>query len=401
MTVLVTDGNERSTLAVTRSLGRAGVDVVVGAERASSLAGASRYCRATIQYVSPYEDPEQFVEQLLAAIARHNVRVFIPMSDVAISAIGAQRARFDARVTIPLPRQDIYDAASDKYRLMALAQSLALPIPHTWFVPDGNLAPVIDEIGPYPVIVKPGRSRVQVDGYWVKTEVQSVATREELYARYRELPYLKLPSLIQRRIDGEGQGVFGLFEHGRPILLFAHRRLREKPPSGGVSVLRESVPLPQPMTDYAVRLLQNVGWHGVGMVEFKVDAVTGIPYLMEINGRFWGSLQLAVDAGADFPLELYRLAQGQAPSVSPGAYRIGVQTRWVLGDVDHLLARLLKSNATLRVPAGYPSRWQCLRDFLRWNGPDQYCEVERRDDLGPARYEWIAYVKALLGGPRE
>lgn len=398
MTVLVTDGNERSTLAVTRSLGRAGIGVVVGADRPASLAGASRYCHATVQYPSPYENPDGFVEQLLVAIARHKVQVFIPMSDVVMSVIGAQRARFDAVVAIPMPLQDVYDAASDKYRLMALAQTLAVPIPHTWYVPDGNLAPLIDEVGPYPLIVKPGRSRVQVDGRWVKTEVQAVATREELQSRYRDLPYLKLPSLIQRRVEGEGQGIFGLFDHGRPILLFAHRRVREKPPSGGVSVLRESVALPQPMTDYAVRLLQNVGWHGVGMVEFKVDAVTGIPYLMEINGRFWGSLQLAIDAGANFPLELYRLARGEASRARAAPYRIGVQTRWMLGDLDHLLVRLVKSDAALRLPPGYPSRWQCVRDFLRPHGPDQYCEVERRDDLGPARYEWMAYVKTLLGG---
>jgi hypothetical protein len=36
------------------------------------------------------------------------------------------------------------------------------------------------------------------------------------------------------------------------------------------------------------------------MVEFKDDGVNP-PCLMEINGRFWGSLQLAIDAGVDFP----------------------------------------------------------------------------------------------------
>jgi len=38
--VLVTDGQERAALAVTRSLGQAGIPVVVGAETLKSLAGA-------------------------------------------------------------------------------------------------------------------------------------------------------------------------------------------------------------------------------------------------------------------------------------------------------------------------------------------------------------------------
>ncbi len=397
MTVLVTDGNERATLAVTRALGREGIDVIVGADHDTSLAGVSRYCHGRWRYPVPSKDPSGFVESLLAAVERYRARVLLPISDLSMTLVGAERRRFDERTIIPAPSPAVYEAVSDKYELMKKAQQLGVPIPETWFIPDGNLNPVIDRLGPYPLVVKPGKSRVQVDGEWVRTEVQHVANREELEACYRSRRYLCFPSLIQRRVAGAGQGIFALFDRGEPLLLFAHRRVREKPPSGGVSVLRESMALPQPMTDYAVRLLQNVGWHGVGMVEFKVDAVSGIPYLMEINGRFWGSLQLAVDAGANFPVQLYRLAVGDPVSTPLPPYRVGVRSRWVLGDLDHLLVRVLKTDRALRLPSGYPSRWQCLREFMRFGELDHFCEVERRDDLAPARYEWWTYVKSLLG----
>ncbi|MFO0773261.1 MAG: ATP-grasp domain-containing protein [Nitrospiraceae bacterium] len=397
MNVVVTDGNERATLAVTRSLGREGYGVVVGAERQPSLAGTSRYCRAGFVYPSPAHDPEGFVTALETEARRHQAVLLIPMSDLAMSAIGAQRARLEASVTIPVAPQAVYDDASDKYRLMQRAAALGLPIPHTWYVPAGDVQPILAELGPYPLIIKPGRSLVTLDGRWVKTQVTQARSAEDLLEQYRGTPALRLPSLIQRRIEGEGQGVFALFDRGRPVLLFAHRRVREKPPSGGVSVVRESIELPQPMTDYAVRLLENVGWHGAAMVEFKTDARSGVPYLMEINGRFWGSLQLAIDAGANFPADLATIALSKPRRVQDPAYRVGVRSRWVLGDVDHLLARLLKSDAALRLPSGYPSRWQCLRDFLSFGQRDQFAEIERWDDCGPARYEWAAYVKQLLG----
>ncbi len=58
------------------------------------------------------------------------------------------------------------------------------------------------------------------------------------------------------------------------------------------------------------------------MVEFKADARTGTPYLMEINGRFWGSLQLAIDAGVDFPAILVAAALGAPiPPRSPRSAR--------------------------------------------------------------------------------
>ena len=86
-----------------------------------------------------------------------------------------------------------------------------------------------------------------------KTGVHYAASEAELNRLYNTIDYLRQPSLIQRRVEGDGQGVFALMNKGKPVALFAHRRLREKPPSGGVSVLRESISLPQPMTDYALR----------------------------------------------------------------------------------------------------------------------------------------------------
>src|SRR5678815_1154177 len=95
---------------------------------------------------------------------------------------------------------------------------------------------------------------------------------------------------------------------------FAHRRIREKPPSGGVSVLSESVAADPETVRKSLALLSALDWNGTAMVEYKQDRVTGQRYLMEINGRFWGSLQLAIDAGVDFPALLVAAALGEHPA---------------------------------------------------------------------------------------
>ena len=64
MSVLVTPGNLRSSLAVTRSLGRQGIAVTIADECRSSLAGASRYCRASIRVPSPEREGEPFVNAI-------------------------------------------------------------------------------------------------------------------------------------------------------------------------------------------------------------------------------------------------------------------------------------------------------------------------------------------------
>ena len=165
-------------------------------------------------------------------------------------------------------------------------------------------------------------------------------------------------------------------------------------------MLRESIELPKPMTDYAVKLLEQVKWHGVAMVEFKVEKASKIPRLMEINGRFWGSLQLAIDAGLNIPYLLYQVTSGQSVAIPDNSYRVGTQSRWFLGDLDHLLMRLTKTNATLHLGPDAPSRWRCAVEFARLFRRDLHYEVESLSDPRPALEEYRAWISQLVGGAR-
>jgi predicted ATP-grasp superfamily ATP-dependent carboligase len=396
MRVLVTDGNERSALAVTRALGQQGLQVVIGAETEHSLAAASKYCWQSFSYPSPYADAQGTVAKILDVVKHLHVGMVFPTSDIAMSLIAQRRQEFKQHSLLPIPSTETFESLSNKYRLMQLAAELGIPIPETAFVPDGRLEGVVTTLRDFPLVVKPGQSVVKINGHLRKTGVHYAASEAELKRLYDTIDYLRQPSLIQRRVEGEGQGVFALMNHGQPVALFAHRRLREKPPSGGVSVLRESIPLPQPMTEYALRLLQNAGWHGVAMVEFKIDRQTRTPLLMEVNGRFWGSLQLAIDAGLNFPYLLYQLAAGEPLELPRNGYRIGVKSRWLLGDVDHLIARLLKSDAELSLPPNSPTKLRTLLEFCRFYERGMRNEVLRFDDPRPFAYELRRYVSALL-----
>ncbi|MBK6491545.1 MAG: ATP-grasp domain-containing protein [Sphingomonadales bacterium] len=218
----------------------------------------------------------------------------------------------------------------------------------------------------------------------------------ELQEFYSDRWFLKQPSMIQRYITGHGEGVFGLFRAGDPSVLFAHRRLRERPPSGGVSVLREAIALPEPMTDYAVRIMQFARWDGVAMIEFKVDRETQVPYLMEVNGRFWGSLQLAIDAGIDFPALLYNSVTGTSAPAELQPYRVGVRSHWWLGGVDHLLARLRNPAGELSLSRSAGSRGGALISLGNVFDNRVKNEIFRASDLAPGMNELAAYCRRLV-----
>ena len=248
-------------------------------------------------------------------------------------------------------------------------------------------------------MVKPVRSRISTDTRLAVHERALCLFRKRFAAPLSGAPTIltSYPSLIQERIVGPGVGVFVLFDRGQLLAAFAHRRLREKPPSGGVSVLRESVPLAPSLRHYAVRLLG-----GPGLAWGRDDGIQAGPpdrkyYLMEVNGRFWGSLQLAIDAGVDFPYLFYQLALDRHPDVC-GSYRAGVKSRWLLGDLDHLLLRLFKSDRALRLPESAPSRARTLLDFLKFAEPGLHYEVVDPDDLQPCFREIRQYARAFAAG---
>lgn len=397
--VLVTDGEQRAALAIVRSLGAAGAVPIVCSSTGASLSGASRFAVADLRTPDSLEQPEAFVRALQEAVRDHAVDCLLPVTESSLRAVLGSRHTYGG-VLLPFPSHDTFAAASDKRHVMELATGIGVPVPHQVVLKEPDAA-ILDQAEPdgtarFPLVLKPPLSVAEGTGGSVKLSVVHVADRPELGRVLAELPAAAFPLLAQERITGPGIGIFLLRWNGRILARFAHRRLREKPPSGGVSVYRESITPPADALAHAEALIEALDWQGVAMVEFKCDERTGTPYLMEINGRFWGSLQLAIDAGVDFPRLLVEASLGRTPTESVEG-RPGVRLRWLLGDFDHLLLRLRKSRAELALGADTPGRLRALGSFLvPWRPGDRW-EVLRPSDPRPFVREtrvWLANTMA-------
>jgi predicted ATP-grasp superfamily ATP-dependent carboligase len=384
--VLITDGNSRSALAATRSLGRLKHVVVVAAEGHPSIAGTSRHAAKQFEYPHPAENPEGFVRAIAAAVASMSIDVVLPMTELSTLLLTRHRAELPQSCNLPFAAYGAIEAASDKARMLQLALETGVPVPATAIAT--SRAEAIGAIPSlvFPVVVKPARSRVPTRDGWISTGVGYAHDAADLLARLDNFPSEIYPILLQERIAGPGIGIFLCYDRGRQVAAFAHRRLREKPSSGGVSVLCESVAIPSKAHDYSSRLLKRLDWHGVAMVEFKQDNRDGSLRLMEINGRFWGSLQLAIDAGVNFPAILLDVARGNAVTRSDH-YRVGIRSRWLLGDLDALLAVLRQPRRQLHLPATHPSRLRLLWDFLHLCSRSTRYEVLKIRDPMPGLIE--------------
>lgn len=393
--VLVTDGDQRSTLALVRALGRAGISVVVGESRTESLAGSSRYCAARVRYPSPSEDSAAFQQFLYEELKREQHSILIPMTDVTTRLVAQVRASIEPLVNVPIPAEDAIHRSQDKGYVIELAQELGIPCPRTVSLDNGGDPAELARAMHFPVVVKPRFSHFFRSGHWLSGPVVYARTPEELTFKFSESDRQIPRPLIQEKLTGEGRGVFLLIWNGELKAAFCHRRVREKPPSGGVSVYRESIPLDELLVEKSLALLKELDWQGVAMVEFKIDRQDGLAKLMEVNGRFWGSLQLAIDAGMNFPLLLYRLARGE--NVSPQFdYRVGVKSRWLLGDLDCLLITIKTSGHANGLPGPSWPRLKALAQFLKFYERDLHYEILRLDDTRPGWFESKSYFFGTL-----
>ncbi|HWR36976.1 MAG TPA: ATP-grasp domain-containing protein [Clostridia bacterium] len=388
--VFVTDGDNRSTLAVVRSLGQAGITVTVGSPGARSLAGSSRWASAEVSYPSPLTHPSEFRSFMREHIGRHPYSILLPMTDVTVQLLSTDADFLSQRVLLPLPGTDQVRRVQDKAFVLSEARQLGIGIPQTYWVSGAAELEALSGRVQYPVVVKPRLSWLLRDGEWGRGGVEYAHNAEELFATYSRChAQIPLP-LIQEHLEGEGRGVFVLLWRGELKAAFCHRRIREKPPSGGVSVYSESVPPNDELIEKSVSLLRRLGWEGPAMVEFKIDAKTGEPKLMEINGRFWGSLQLAIEAGVNFPVLLYRLAAGE--EVQPQMeYSVGTKNRWLLGDLQRLIMAMKEDGshtlaAKLRM---------CLEFFPVYERHGHLEDVQMAD-MGPFFFECRSAVRSMF-----
>src|SRR5690606_10262657 len=262
--VLVTDGEHRAALAVVRSLGGAGHTVEVAASSDAALATVSRFAQRKHLVPNPLADPRGYAVAC-AAIAREAAVDFVlPVTESSILAL------HESCEALPLlaPALEAFDRIRDKELVLECAQALGIATPRQVVVRNPGDASGLECLR-FPVVIKPSRSIGGSGTTRTKSSVSYANDPSELERGLASLPVEVFPILLQEKIVGPGEGVFLLMHNGRAVAEFGHRRIREKPPSGGVSVCCESIPLDPQLVGKCEQLLAQFGWEGVAMVEFK------------------------------------------------------------------------------------------------------------------------------------
>jgi len=373
MEAVILNGDQKSALSAVRSLSARGVNCTVGAPRKTGLALHSKYTKRSFVYASPLDEKEKFVQNIIDVCSSlPELPVLFAFSDATFLALSRERERVLKHARMLLPPKEQIEIAFDKARTMELAGQLEVPIPQTYIVlGERDIEAASSDIS-FPAIVKPRHSATWNGALGINGTVQFVHSAEELKSVVLRLKNQtgEFP-IIEEYIQGEEYGVEVFVMDGKVLQWFAHKRIRSLSPTGGASVVKESIEVPSDLKEHSSKLMQALSWSGVAMIEFKRDSnKENKALLIEINGRFWGSLPLAVSAGIPFP-HLYFMASLSGKGVEkikePFSYVSGLKTRYLLGDIKHLLMVLFKRDKMRNI--AYPSRLKTLYGFVVsfWN----------------------------------
>ncbi len=371
--VLVTDGHFRKTLAVVRSLGRRGVRVTVGERTFLNTSFFSKYCCQRMVYPSPSLFPDQFIDFLLRELKKNHYVCLFPMEEETLLVVARHQSEISKYTALLIPDLAKIEFVRDKGNFLRFAEAHGIPVPKTYEALSSLVLPhqrggesegVPFSAIPIPAVIKPRISSGSFGIVYVKKEGDLLPSYLKVHQRY---PF----PLVQEYIpDGGGTfGVSALFDERSNVkAAFVHKKLRMYPVQGGPSTLREGVKHPLLM-ELGLSLLKSLKWVGVAMLEFKVDPRDGLPKLMELNPRFWGSLQLAIFSGVDFPYLMLKIAKGEKfdPVLD---YPAGRRSRWFLfGEILHFLNN--------------PDRFRLQPSFFRFFEPNTCDDILSRDDPLP------------------
>ncbi|MFW9843769.1 MAG: ATP-grasp domain-containing protein [Candidatus Thorarchaeota archaeon] len=387
---LVLGNDSRSTLAVVRSLGRSGITVDIGSSERKTPSRYSRYVNVTYLLPDPMNSIERWTKALKVLLSKNKYDIVIPASEVSVIPIIREYEELSKLCLVALPEPDTFLRTLRKDKTLELARICNVPTPKS------RLAKSMKDVDEaiinltIPIVQKPVSSKIGIHDEQLSFRVRYAKDANELTASMDKL--LKFtPVLLQEKVSGKGIGQEFLTKNGEILAMFQHERIHE-PFGGGGSSYRKSTAIDSELLEYSKRMIAELGWTGVLMVEYKSDATTGENWLMEINGRFWGSLPLAIAAGADFPKQLVEMHVMKEEVVQPN-YMIGTRCRNFLLDIGWAVRRIMGAEKGARRLEGIK---QIFHIPVKLLANTDRSDTFVRDDMAPGFMELFSFFEHTI-----
>ena len=350
--VLVTDGETRAVVGVARGLAVDGFEVAVAATAPARLAPAhlSRSVGERLVVPDALIAPEAFIDALERAVAGGSFGVLIPGADASLLRISSGRARLEPHVRLGLPSRESVERSLDKSDLAATASRHGLGPPPTVACAGASAAVAAARQFGFPLLVKPMTTvddRVSPPKRFASAWVDDPGELERTIAGFGGA------GLVQGRVDGRVVSFAGVFAGGRLLGEAFSRYHRTWYPRAGNACYSETADAPADLRRRVVGMLADLAWEGLFELEL-METAGGVWHAIDMNPRPYGSIALAIGAGANLPSLWCRHLLGEDPD--PATATPGVFYRWTDADLRHGWWQWREGNRSAAAARAAPAR---------------------------------------------
>ena len=356
------------TMDLVRPLGLAGIRSAV-VSRAGDPTRFSRFVVAAVEWVDPWEHPEELVERLVEFGAAQRVRpVLFYEGDWDLLVVSRYRDRLQEGFRFVIPAPDLVEALVDKARFNELSVALGLPVPASYVVSTTSAADTPKLDLRFPLILKPLTRQTQT---WATVVTNGMAKairvdrEQDLEALWPRIVASGVDVVAQELISGGEERIESYHAYvdasGDVVGEFTGRKLRTYPPMYGFSTALEITEIDD-VAALGRDTTSRLGLRGVLKADFK-RAPDGRLYLLEINPRFNLWHHLGAKAGVNLPELVYRDLVGWPRRANPHATP-GARWCWPWQDV--------RSARAAGIPLGRWLMWAARCDaksVVAWDDP--------------------------------
>lgn len=298
--ILISDGNSTWALAVLQCLSQVeGYNIYVLSNKKRA---ATKYSKYTSHYkFHVRHNDENWLDVINSQVKLHAINIIVPIAENEIAFFIKYKTKIEHTASIiPLPELASFEIAIDKRRLSDFAKTSQIPHPNSFFITsETDTQQVLSDIE-FPILIKP-LSLKGGDG------ILKINTKEKFET------YLKKVNqsvFIQEYIEGYDIDCSVLCLNGEVL-----NHTIQKGNLNGNNIFAPQLAFNFLQNDdvlkVAKQIMSKLNWSGIAHLDMRYDAKANDFKLIEINARFWGSIEGSRFAGINFPQQAIELALGK------------------------------------------------------------------------------------------
>lgn len=318
MKIIITECNTKNSIAIQKELSKnLGYELIAVSNEKPLISKLYNYCKY------------YFKGSLIDAVENFKPDLIIPVGGKSVEICNR-----NFRSLCLIPSKEALKIAFNKDKLVFLNKIKGVNYPEASILK--NISHLKKAVYKHDLVIKPrNESQIKFDPIYLSINDNDFNKKINVIENYFKN---NIELIVQKKVSGVGRGFFCIARNGQIYTFYMHERIREIPLTGGSSTAAKSIYCKQ-MKQISFEIVKDLNWSGPLMIEYKYDKSLDKYFLIELNPKFWGSLELSYFIGLNFGkklIELFTLKESNS-IIKEYDYQVNKKFYWILdGDLVNI-----------------------------------------------------------------